>query len=62
MIARASELIGANSGSISSSAAVVSLPFTRVSGGASSIDFTLPTDTPPIRTSDSSASAVASGK
>ena len=54
--------IGANCGSISSSASVVSLPFTRLSGGASAIDFTLPTETPPIRTSDSSASWVASGK
>ena len=40
-----------------SSASVVSLPFTRTSGGASSIDLTLPTETPAIRMSDSSASA-----
>ncbi len=61
-IARASDEIGANSGSSSISAAATSLPLTRNSGGASSIDFTLPTETPPIRTSASVASRVASGK
>ena len=61
-IARASSEIGANSGSISITASVVSFPLTRWSGGARSICFTLPTETPPIRTSDSSASCVASGK
>ena len=61
-IARASELIGANCGSISIVACVVSWPFTRLPSGASWIDLTVPTDTPPTRTSDSVASCVASGK
>ncbi len=54
--------IGAYCGSISISASVVSLPSTRSDGGASWTVLTLPTETPPIRTSDSWASWVASGK
>ena len=61
-IACASLEIGANSGSISITASVVSLPSTRASSGARPTSLTLPTETPPIRTSDSTASWVASGK
>ena len=61
-IASASSEIGAYSGSISMTASVTSLPLIRSDAGPTPVSFTLPTETPPIRTSDSTVSWAASGK